>query len=239
MRKRNYPPELYDMDISVRDLTVTDRFGRKVLDDISLDLPQGSNVILTGPSGAGKSVLTLAIAGIRADSSQLDYAGDVSYVMTNRNDTATGKELTHKYPIKRRNLGFVPQRALFDERMTAEGEIMRDAQMKDIPRNRERILAMCKVLGILDMLEKPMVELSGGQQTRVMIASALSTSPNAIIMDEPTANLDLEAKENVNAAVKNLVDRYGITSLMVTHDPLDARRRIHMQDGRIVRDIIA
>jgi ABC-type lipoprotein export system ATPase subunit len=243
MNKREYPSNRYDIDIHVRNFSAVDKFGETKLDIDNLYLPQGTHATITGPSGSGKSILVMAMAGIRAEKTQLAYEGDLFYT-ARPTDAAPGdkfKKIPADFPLAEQNLSFVPQRPLFDGSMTARDEIMLDLEMKGVKGERKKRLMrkmynVCAAFEITNMIKKPMSELSGGQQARVLIAGALAIDPNILILDESTANLDQPTKEKVNDALGKIATDFGTTVVMVTHDPLEAPRQIHMVDGRIVED---
>lgn len=238
--ERVYPSAHYNMDIHVRDLSASDRIGKKVLDSVSLYIPQGTHTIITGPSGAGKTVLATAIAKMPAPKDQLAYSGTVKYLMEPKDKSREPVYLSNKYPIKKRNLSFVSQQPFFDSAMTVEDEITLDADMKgvDVNIHSEFMQNILSILKLDDRLDAPMTALSGGQQQRVMIAAALSINPNILVMDEPTSNLDVKTKHEVNDTVTDLVNKLGVTALIVTHDELTAPHEIHVVDGKVVSNTL-
>lgn len=237
-RKQIYDPNKYDLGIHICNLTVVDHLGRTILDKINLDFEQGTHTDIIGESGSGKTTLLTAACDIPAE--DLQYSDNsVMYSMTDKNNVNNVTMLAHDYPIKRRNIGFVSQRPSFDASMTAEEEMLLDTQFNQTPPDRKMLRKMCQILGIDDILDQQTATMSGGQQQRVAIAAALAAGPNALLLDEATASLDHERKEEVNAALSNLVGEFGITVVSVTHDVstvAPAPRQIKMLDGRVISD---
>lgn len=238
MKHREYLSDHYDMDIYVDNLTITSRIGEKVLEDVSIVVPQGTHAVIKGPSGAGKTFLATAMCGIRARKSDLTYSGTVDYLMRNKSNPDDEFVLPKNYPIKHRNISFVSQRPLFDSENTVEQEVLLDSGMKNIAVDMGRLYAIYEILGIDDLIHRKMIDLSGGQQQRVPIAAALVTNPNVLVTDEVTANLDLDAKTKTHQALGELSREFGMTVISITHDDLTAPREIHMRDRRIVGDHI-
>ncbi len=236
MRKRlEYPSSEYDLDIRVKDLSIMSRIGEKILDNVSVFIPQGTHAVIKGPSGAGKTFLATAMCDVR--NNQLNYTGDVSYEMRSKKDPENRFTLPPQYPLKYRNVSFISQKPFFDSDNTVEQEVMLDAGLKGIKDiDRDRLGSVYEILGISHLIHRRMLDLSGGQQQRVPIAAGLVINPNVVVTDEVTANLDVESKVKTHEALSELSREFGITVLSITHDDLTAPREIRMLDRRIVGD---
>jgi ABC-type sugar transport system ATPase subunit len=196
------------------------------LHGVSLTVERGAFTVLLGESGCGKSTLLKIIAGLlTADSGSI------------RLDGAAIDGL----PAHRRDIGLVFQNyALFPHMSVAEnvrfGLDMRGVGGDDaLVRVREAV-ALVKLAGL--EARKP-AELSGGQQQRVALARAIVISPRLLLLDEPLSNLDAVLRANVRVEIRELHQRTGLTTIMVTHDQAEAMtladRIAVMKDGRILQ----
>ncbi|USN96848.1 MAG: ATP-binding cassette domain-containing protein [Candidatus Nomurabacteria bacterium] len=165
------------------------------------------------------------------------YTGDVSYSLSPQLGGDGGVSLPHDYNILRQHIGFVPQEPLLDGKMTARDNILIPARLKQIPIDFETLDEVYYQIGLDDMmLDKKTGDLSGGQKQRVSIARALTGIPNAVVLDEPTANLNPKLKDETNQMLERLNRRFGMTVISVTHEDSLATRIIEMDQGRIVAD---
>ena len=218
--------------IEIADLRKTYHMGRVDVDalrGVSLSVEPGEFLAVVGPSGSGKSTLFYIIGGLTWPSS-----GHV------RIDGADLAEMTdaERTRMRRRTIGFVFQKFNLLPTLTAEENI---GIARDIAKNedfdRAHFDEIIRLLGIGDRLRHKPYALSGGEQQRVAIARALANSPKILLADEPTGNLDTENSKAVLDMLKDLNQRLGQTTLMITHNPdaaaLCAHRVVHMKDGRI------
>ena len=265
MTSPHYNPNTHKLGIHAKDLSVITTTGETLLDNITLNIRQGEFVAVHGQSGAGKSLLATALCGIRflekreprryekfvrdkvmaatahvgirlsEKQGPVRYAGNVSYSLSPQLG-GEGVSLPHDFNILRQHIGFVPQEPLLDGKMTARDNIMIPARLKQIPIDFDTLDEVYYQLGLESMLDKKTGDLSGGQKQRVSIARALTGTPNAIILDEPTANLNPELKVETNQMLERLNRRFGMTVISVTHEDSLATRIIEMNDGRIVSD---
>jgi putative ABC transport system ATP-binding protein len=244
MRMPEYSSTEYDLGVHAQNLSITTNAGDKLLDDVSVHIGQGEHVAIIGSSGAGKSLLATALCGIRfnEDTSRfrrqkktVQYDGSVYYDLAEK-ESGTSVDLPENYDIRRRNIGFVPQRLILDDDMTAEGNILYPNRLKQIAPSPE----LPQVYDYLKLSKRVLGQqiwtLSGGEQQRVAIARAFAHGPNAVIMDEPTSSLDQELKAETNVMLDNIVRNLGVTIISVTHEESLAPRRIKMEDGKIVSD---
>jgi len=169
------------------------------VDGISFDVAAGESLALIGPSGCGKSTLLFAIAGLlRASAGRIEVDG--SEVSGPRRDVA----------LILQNAGLLPWKTV------GQNANLSLALRKEYPeRNADSVLAE---LGLSDVVERFPAELSEGMKRRVGIARALSTSPSAMLMDEPLASLDTLTKERIQDLFLELWARHRFALILVTHD---------------------
>ena len=190
-----------------------ERHGRRVLEDISFTLEPGRFLGVVGPNGAGKTTLLRALLGLVPIA-----AGRIE--MLGRPAGAS--------PDQARQIGYVPQRHAISSTFPAR---VRDVVMMgrlahfglwSRPRDADRDAvneALARV-GIADRSERPIGELSGGEQRRVMLAQALAASERLLLLDEPTIGLDLPAEQDFYALLRSLQRELGLAVIAVSHDLL-------------------
>ncbi len=210
--------------------TVGDQVVR-ALDDIDLDIAAGEYAAITGPSGSGKSTLLNAIG-------LLDRLTHGSYLLEGTDVTRLSDDELAR--TRREMIGFVFQFFHLVPRLTAAQNVELPLILSDVPlgERRERVSEVLKAYGLDDRANHRPNQLSGGQRQRVAIARATVTSPQVILADEPTGNLDRASGLDVVEILEKL-NRDGITLLVVTHDPelaTRAARQIRLVDGKIVSD---
>ena len=195
--------------VSFSDATINQR-GRTILKNVSIDVSEGSFVFLIGRTGSGKSSLIKTIYG------DLELVGGVGNV--------AGYDLTRlkskQIPNLRRELGvgfqdfkLLPDRTIDDNLKF----VLKSTGWKNKKEIADRINNVLKMVGITLNKNKYPFELSGGEQQRVAIASALLNEPTLIIADEPTGNLDPQTSQEIMQLFKSLHEK-GMTLLMATHD---------------------
>jgi polar amino acid transport system ATP-binding protein len=225
--------------VSVRGASCT-LGGRKVLDDVSLDVMRGQVVVLIGPSGAGKTTLLRSVNHLeQVDSGEVLIAG----VPIGYRDTATNKKVsTSELARRRREIGFVFQHFnLFPHMTAAENVWNGPVRVLGTPKDKARqdALALLERVGLADKADSRPSQLSGGQQQRVAIARALAMRPKVMLFDEPTSALDVEMVGEVLTVMRELA-RDNMTMIVVTHEMRFARevadRIVVMDAGRIVED---
>ncbi len=203
------------------------------LDNINLDINPGEYLSVMGPSGSGKSTL-LNIIGL------LDRPDSGDYLIENQS-TATLPE-ADRAALRRDHIGFVFQSYHLISRLTARENITLPMILSGVSsrKRNKRVTILLEQLGLTERAGHLPSQLSGGQRQRVAIGRAIIMSPNILLADEPTGNLDSRSGREVIQVLENL-NREGITLLVVTHDPgLGARanRKIQMVDGKITQDLV-
>jgi putative ABC transport system ATP-binding protein len=215
---------------------VTRRYGEgdtavDALRGITLDVAQGKLTAVMGASGSGKSTLMHILAAL-----DLPTSGSVQIAGTELgelNDTETTK-------LRRKHIGFVFQFFNLLPMLTAEENIVLPMTIAGEKPEREWREQLLKKVGLDDRRTHRPAELSGGQQQRVAIARALISRPTVVFADEPTGNLDSKTSGEILELMRDSVDSFGQTTVMVTHDPHAAAiadRILFLADGLIVRDL--
>ena len=195
------------------------RYGEtSVVKDLSLDIPQGEFLVLLGPSGCGKTTTLRMVAGFIEPS-----GGSI---------TLDGRDVTTLPPWKR-NTGLVFQSYALFPHLTVDENVAFGLEMRKVPAQemRERVgeaLRLVRLDGFGDRLPR---QLSGGQQQRVALARALAFRPDVLLLDEPLSNLDAKLREEVRVEIRELQQKLGITTVMVTHDQDEA---LSMADRLVV-----
>jgi putative ABC transport system ATP-binding protein len=201
-----------------------------VLQDLTLDVPEGEFLGLMGPSGSGKTTLLNLIAGIDSPSE-----GDV-WVQDERISAMGEGQLAH---WRTRHVGFVFQFYHLLPVLSAYENVELPLLLLGLSaaRRREQVLNALDLVGLSDRIRHRPGQLSGGQQQRVGIARALVTDPVLIVADEPTGDLDARSAEEILDLLGAVSKSLKKTILMVTHDPRAARRAdriLHLEKGQLV-----
>jgi polar amino acid transport system ATP-binding protein len=200
---------------------VTKRFGAvTVLDDVSLDVTEGSATAIIGPSGSGKTTLIRCINHLLPiDSGQICIAGELLGYREGRAGELI--ELPErKFCRQRASIGIVFQHFNLFHNLTAiENIVEAPLAVQRVPRAeaRERAVSVLESVGLSRFQDSYPSQLSGGQQQRVAIARALAMRPRLMLFDEPTSMLDPELVGEVLTAMRHLVHS-GITMIVVTHE---------------------
>ena len=190
--------------------SVTKEFGTfTAVNNVALTVPHGTFVCMLGPSGCGKTTLLRMIAGL-----ELPSGGTISL---------DGEDITH-VPTHKRNLGMVFQSLALFPHLTVGENIayplrIRGAAKEDQAKRVAELLAMVHLGGYAD---RPVAKLSGGQRQRVAIARALAISPKLFLLDEPLSALDAQLREAMQVELRQLQQKLGITTIVVTHDQREA-----------------
>jgi putative ABC transport system ATP-binding protein len=202
----------------------------RALDGVTLDFPRGKFTAIMGPSGSGKSTLMHLLAGLDRPTAGEVVIDGVS--LSGLDDT----ELTQ---LRRDKVGFVFQFFNLLPVLTARENLLLPLSLAGRDPDPKLLEELVAAVGIGDRLEHRPSELSGGQQQRVAIARALVSTPAVVFADEPTGNLDSKSGEDVLALMREAVDRFEQTVVMVTHDASAAAiadRVVMLVDGKVVRD---
>jgi len=201
-------------------------FGKvKAVDSLNLEIKEGEFLVLLGPSGCGKTTTLLLIAGIYKPTSGNIYFGD--------------KIVNNLHP-KDRGIGMVFQSYALYPHMNVFDNIAFPLTLMRKPR-REIERAVKEVARFVqldeELLERRPGQLSGGQQQRVALARALVKGPSILLLDEPLSNLDAKLRLIMRTEIKHLQKELGITTILVTHDQVEAMtmgdRIALMQHGKI------
>lgn len=180
-----------------------------VLDQLSLDLPEGSLTAVLGASGCGKSTVLRAIAGL------LPIRGGTIRI-GGRTMAGPGVHV----PPESRSVGLVPQDAALFPHRDVVGNIA--FGLRRDPRRRERVAELVALVGLAGLERRMPFELSGGQRHRVALARALAPRPAVLLLDEPFAALDANLRVDLRAQVRDVLAAAGTTALLVTHDQTEA-----------------
>ncbi len=185
---------------------------------------------IMGPSGSGKSTLMHILAGLDRPTSGSVRLDGVELT------TLDDAELTR---LRRDRLGFVFQFFNLFPVLTAEENILLPLSIAGSQPDPEWLERLIRTVELEDRLTHRPAELSGGQQQRVAVARALVSRPAVVFADEPTGNLDTKASEDVLRLLRQAVDEFRQTVVMVTHDPeaaSHADRLVVLRDGRVDED---
>ena len=198
------------------------------LDDVSLSVDKGEWIAIMGPSGSGKSTMMNIISCMdKPTSGQVIFDGkDISKY--------SKKKLTE---FHRDKIGLVFQQFHLINYLNAVENVMVAQYYHSMPDEKEALLALERV-GLKDRAKHLPSQLSGGEQQRVCIARALINSPELILADEPTGNLD-EANENIVLDIFHELHKEGTSLIVVTHDPEVgevAERTVRLEYGKIISD---
>jgi sulfate/thiosulfate transport system ATP-binding protein len=189
---------------------VTKRYhGQPVVNDVSLEVPEGEFFVLLGPSGSGKSTLLRSIAGLTG----IDH-GQIAL---------HGQDVT-QMGARDRGVGFVFQNYALFRHMTVGENIefaLRVRRMKSTER-RARRAELLRLVALEGMDDRLPSQLSGGQQQRVAVARALAHKPQVLLLDEPFGALDAKIREELRSTIRVVQRELGVTTVLVTHDQEEA-----------------
>jgi len=198
-----------------------------ILKGIDLHIGSGEAVVFVGPAGSGKSTLLMVMAGLeRADSGTVAVAGE--------NLSALDEDALARF--RGRNVGIVFQSFHLIPTMTALENVAIPLELSGIAEARERASQELAAVGLGDRLSHYPAELSGGEQQRVAVARALAPSPQIIVADEPTGNLDEDTGKQIIDLLFAGYAKRKTTLVLVTHDPALAgrcERVVRLRSGRI------
>jgi sulfate transport system ATP-binding protein len=196
----------------------------QALDDVSIEVPDGSLTALLGPSGSGKSTLLRAIAGLET----LD-AGRV---------LIDGEDVSKK-PTQKREVGFVFQHYAAFKHMTVHENVGFGLKIRKWKKDRiaarvDELLDLVQLHGLADRYPS---QLSGGQRQRMALARALAVEPQVLLLDEPFGALDAKVRKDLRTWLRNLHDEMHVTTIFVTHDQEEAMdvagQLVVMNQGRV------
>jgi putative ABC transport system ATP-binding protein len=202
----------------------------EALRGVSLDVKSGELVAVMGPSGSGKSTLMHILAGLDKPTE-----GTVTIAGTEITQLADSK-LTR---LRRKHIGFVFQFFNLLPMLTAEDNVILPLSIAGEKPDKKWLDELLQQTGLTERRSHRPSELSGGQQQRVALARALVTRPTILFADEPTGNLDSKTGGEILDLLRNSVNTYGQTMVMVTHEPraaVIADRVLFLADGLIVQE---
>ena len=197
-----------------------------VIENLNLEIKDGSFTVLVGPSGCGKSTTLRMITGLETVTS-----GDILIDGARVNDVAPGK----------RDISMVFQNYALYPTMTVRDNIEFGLINKKIPKEERdrRIKEVCEVVGLTEYLDRMPANLSGGQRQRVALARAMVKEPKVFMMDEPLSNLDAKLRGAMRVELINMHKKMGTTFVYVTHDQVEAMSMatdiVLMDKGKIVQ----
>jgi ABC-2 type transport system ATP-binding protein len=195
----------------------------KALDDVSFDIGQGEFFGLLGPNGAGKTTLISILAGLAR--------------ATEGSVTVMGHDVVTDYAAARKALGIVPQELVFDPFFSVRETLRIQSGYFGVKGNEAWIDEVLAELGLTDKAHANMRQLSGGMKRRVLVAQALVHRPPVIVLDEPTAGVDVELRQMLWKFIARL-NREGHTVLLTTHYLEEAEALCHriamLKAGRVV-----
>ena len=203
-----------------------------VLNEIDLDIRRGEMLAIVGASGAGKSTLLHILGGLDRPTSGRVFYRDVDVF---------GLDSDHLARFRNEHVGFVFQFHHLVPEISALENVMlpaliRGTERTDAAENASKVLAD---VGLGDRAHHRPGELSGGEQQRVAVARALVLSPDAVLADEPTGNLDTHTGEAVHELLQKINKERGITFVIVTHNDrlaIRADRVLRMADGKLYQE---
>lgn len=218
--------------VDIQDVTVSYR-DNVALNSISLKIHEGEMLAIAGPNGAGKTTLLTAINGL----GKL-LQGSVS-IFGIQMERRTATQL-------RKEIGYVPQIINPDSRMPMRVRevillgrygrmgLLRKPSRKD----REVVEKVVELIGIEDLLQRPIGHLSGGEQKKVSIARALAQEPRILLLDEPISNLDINAQQSILNLIEQIHERENLTTVVVMHHlnllPVNCSRMVLLKKTRII-----
>jgi len=215
--------------IAVRGLVK--RIGQQdILRGVDLDVTRGETLAIIGRSGGGKSVLLKHLVGLMKPNAGQIWVEGQNIIALNERQLA----------MIRPKIGILFQGAALFDSMTVEENIafpLREAGERDPKVLREKVRQMLEVMELEGEEEKMPVNLSGGMKKRVGLARAIVRRPSCILYDEPTSGLDPVVSDSINRLIRRLQQRFGVTSIVVTHDmksAFDVANHIaYLHDGLI------
>jgi putative ABC transport system ATP-binding protein len=225
-------------DVAVRALELERHYGEgetavHALRGVDLDVRPERLTAVMGPSGSGKSTLMHILAGLDQPDGGHVWIGDTE---------VTGLDDNGLTALRRDHIGFIFQFFNLLPMLTAQENILLPLEIAGRTPDPDWYRELIAKVGLGDRLGHRPSEMSGGQQQRVAVARALASRPTVMFADEPTGNLDSTTSGEILALMRDLVDGFGQTTVMVTHDPHAAAiadRVLFLADGEIVRDLDA
>jgi ABC-2 type transport system ATP-binding protein len=188
--------------IEIRDLRKVYAGGKEALKSVSLDIPQGQIFGLLGPNGAGKSTLINILAGL--------------VVKTGGTANIWGFDIDQHPRNAKNSIGVVPQEIVFDPFFTPFETLENAAGFYSVPKAERRSMELLRAVHLEDKATAYARTLSGGMKRRLLVAKAMVHAPPILVLDEPTAGVDVELRQQLWAYVKEL-NAQGVTIVLTTH----------------------
>ena len=188
--------------IVIRELSKIYAGGKEALGGVSFDVPRGQIFGLLGPNGAGKSTLINILSGM--------------VTKTGGSAEIWGFDIDAHPRNAKNSIGIVPQEIVFDPFFTPLETLELTAGLYGVPKTRRRSMELLEAVGLADKANAYARTLSGGMKRRLLVAKAMVHSPPVIVLDEPTAGVDIELRQQLWSYVKSLNDR-GVTVVLTTH----------------------
>jgi ABC-2 type transport system ATP-binding protein len=202
-RAGRYAPRMdSDAAIRIESLSKTYAGGKRALDDVSFDVPRGQIFGLLGPNGAGKSTLINILAGL--------------VVKTSGKVSIWGFDIEQHPRNAKRSIGIVPQEILFDPFFTPKEALEIQAGLYGIPAGQRHTMELLAAMHLTDKADAYARTLSGGMKRRLLVAKAMVHSPPILVLDEPTAGVDIELRRQLWNYVREL-NADGVTVVLTTH----------------------
>jgi ABC-2 type transport system ATP-binding protein len=188
--------------ITITDLQKTYKGGKRALDGVSIDVPRGEIFGLLGPNGAGKSTLINILAGL------VNKSGGSAEIW--------GFDIDRHPRNAKASIGVVPQELIFDPFFTPRETLEIQAGLYGVPKERRITMELLRAVRLEDRAEAYSRTLSGGMKRRLLVAKAMVHSPPILVLDEPTAGVDIELRQQLWTYVRELNGR-GVTIVLTTH----------------------
>jgi ABC-2 type transport system ATP-binding protein len=214
-----------DLAIDIQNLSKTYAGGKRALDDVSLSIPRGAIYGLLGPNGAGKSTMINILAGL------VNKTGGTARIW--------GFDIDASPRNAKNAIGIVNQEILFDPFFTPLETLENQAGYYGVPKAERRSMELLRAVHLEDKADAYSRTLSGGMKRRLMVAKAMVHSPPILVLDEPTAGVDIELRQQLWSYVRSLNDR-GVTIVLTTHYLEEAEelcdRIAIINHGRLIAD---
>jgi ABC-2 type transport system ATP-binding protein len=188
--------------IAIADLQKTYAGGKRALDHVSLDVPRGQIFGLLGPNGAGKSTMINILAGL------VNKSGGTARIW--------GFDIDEHPRNAKVSIGIVPQEIVFDPFFTPSETLEIQAGLYGVPKDKRQTAELLRAMHLEDKADAYSRTLSGGMKRRLLVAKAMVHSPPILVLDEPTAGVDIELRQQLWAYVRQLNER-GVTIVLTTH----------------------
>jgi len=188
--------------ISIRDLAKTYKGGKRALDGVTFDVPRGQIFGLLGPNGAGKSTLINILSGM--------------VMKTSGSASIWGFDIDEHPRNAKASIGIVPQEIVFDPFFTPLETLELFAGLYGVPKSDRKSMELLRAVHLEDKANAYSRTLSGGMKRRLLVAKAMVHSPPVLVLDEPTAGVDIELRQQLWAYVREL-NAKGVTVVLTTH----------------------